>query len=309
MKKLWILGIFLLSQSAFAYDFDSWQYNSGRDKFNDEEYSSAYSSGVNYKYDNKFTIGFYCKSGRVRFEISADTPIQSKGRPFSFTYRVDKRSAQEIQMNTFSNEGQGGYTYDDAEKVAKDILGGSSIYVRAITWDNEYLETNITLKSSDINIKKVFSDCGSSLEDGSTSYGYNWAAPCDTIKSATIENVLKTKPSEIRGLSEDDYFSAECHINDDKYFYVNQVERYVLLVMRNGTTEQAEKAKNILEQLSNYEKKILPRIIGGVPMPKKEAQEIRLKIKELNTEISTIKESATARYIESDRFWNWFLGK
>jgi len=163
MNKVWILIAVVFSQPVLSYDFDAWSYNSGRDKVNDEEYSYAYSRGVNYRYNDNFSVGFYCKNGKVRFEISADTLIQSKGRPFSFTYRVDKRPAQEIKMNTYSNEGQGGYTYDDAVKVANDIFGGSSIFVRAITWNNEYLETNIPLKSSDSNIKKVFSDCGKPL--------------------------------------------------------------------------------------------------------------------------------------------------
>lgn len=168
MNKVWILVMALMTQPALAYDFDSWRYNSGQDKLSDEEYSYAYSRSVKYKYNNHFSVGFYCKKGSVRFEISADTLIQSKGRPFSFTYRVDKRPAQKIKMNTYSNEGQGGYTYDDAVKVANDIFGGSSIFVRAVTWNNEYLEANIPLKASDSNIKKVFSDCGKSLVGASS---------------------------------------------------------------------------------------------------------------------------------------------
>ncbi|ENO1850630.1 hypothetical protein ACA874_004270 [Vibrio vulnificus] len=162
MKKL-IPILILFTSASSAYDFDAWTYKSKKDQLTDEEYSYAYSSGVNYQYNNYFNIGFQCKNGRVRFEVSADTLIESKNKPFTFTYRVDKKPSNTIQMKTYSNDGQGGYSYDKAEIVARDILGGSSIFVRAISWNNDYLQANIPLKASDKNIKKVFSDCALQL--------------------------------------------------------------------------------------------------------------------------------------------------
>lgn len=157
----------MVSMSANAYDSKVWRYSVGKDKLNDDEYSNAYSSSVKYRYNNYFKLNFRCNKGDVRFEVSTGTLIQSKGRPFSFIYRVDKRPSQKIKMKTYSNQGQGGYTYDSAVKVANDILGGTSIFVRAITWNNEYLEANIPLKSSDSNIKKVFSDCNQTINEKS----------------------------------------------------------------------------------------------------------------------------------------------
>ena len=144
--------------------FDAWRYVKSKDKFNDEEFSFAISKNVNYQYNNDFIIKFFCIRGKVRFEISADTLIASKGEPFTFIYRVDNKPAQTIEMKTFSNNARGGF-YNDAEKVAKDIFGGSSIFVRAITWNNDFLEAKIPLTLSDKNIKKVFSDCGISFSE------------------------------------------------------------------------------------------------------------------------------------------------
>ena len=148
-----------------SISFAEWRYHKDKDKLTDEEYSFAYGYSSKYKYNNDFTVSFLCQGGQVRFEIDADTLIKSKNKPFVFTYRIDSKPAQAIEMKTFSNQGEGGYTYDDAETVANDILGGNRMFVRAITWNNDYLETTISLAESDHNIKKVFSDCGQSLTE------------------------------------------------------------------------------------------------------------------------------------------------
>lgn len=143
-----------------------------------------------------------------------------------------------------------------------------------------------------------------------SSFGYDWVAPCDTIKPSTIEDVLDTNPSVIRGLSEDDYFSAECHIFDDKYTYVGLVKLYVLMVMRLGTVAQAKRAKNILREMASEERKILPRVFGGVPISNERARDLRRQITDLNAEIGTTDfKVGTPLYLESDGFWKYFTGK
>ncbi|EKO3657475.1 hypothetical protein M3906_000287 [Vibrio metschnikovii] len=169
MKKWLLLLLFSGMPYAYAYEYGEWTYTMKKDQLNDDEYSYAYSRGVKYQYNNYFRIGFMCQNGKVRFEVSADTLIESKKKPFTFTYRVDKRPSNSIQMNTYSNNGQGGYSYEEASQVASDILGGASIFVRAISWNNEYLQTNIPLKASDKNIKRVFSDCGVTIDKATDS--------------------------------------------------------------------------------------------------------------------------------------------
>jgi len=44
------------------------------------------------------------------------------------------------------------------------MLGGNSVFVRAITWNNDYLETKVSLAGSDRAIKRVFDDCDLSFD-------------------------------------------------------------------------------------------------------------------------------------------------
>lgn len=157
VTHLFLLIILALASNASA---SQWKYKQSKEKLTDKQYSFALNFAFDYKYNNDFTISFQCTEGKVRFEIDADTLITSKGKPFLFAYRVDKRDAQHITMKAFSNDNQGGYTYNNVDEIAKSILGGNRIFVRVITWDNEYLDANISLAGSDSAIKKVFKDCG-----------------------------------------------------------------------------------------------------------------------------------------------------
>lgn len=158
-------------------DAANWIYKQDADKFTDSKYSYAAGFAFDYKYNNDFTVSFRCSNSQIRFEINADTLINSKNDEFSFSYRVDKRTPREIKMRTYTNDGQGGYTYSNIKGIANDILGGHNIFVRAITWNNEYLDAKISLSGSDNAIKKVFSDCNtslnSSLNDTDPKYSLN----------------------------------------------------------------------------------------------------------------------------------------
>ena len=142
----------------------SWMYKQDSEKLTDKQYSFAAGFAFDYKYNNDFTVSFQCTESKIRFEIDVDTLINSKGDEFPFAYRVDKRDSRQITMRTYSNQNQGGYTYSDVKRIAKDILGGSKMFVRAVTWDNDYLEAQISLFRSDSAIRRVFSDCGESLD-------------------------------------------------------------------------------------------------------------------------------------------------
>lgn len=149
-----IVLLILFSQACLAYEGESWSYSKDRDKFDDTEYSYARSGSINYQYNDYFNIGFGCEHGKVWFDVSTGSFIQSKNGYFQFEYRVDKNPSRMIEMRTYSNNSQRGYSYENAKAVIKDILGGHTIFVRAITWDNDYLQTELNLKASDKNIKK-----------------------------------------------------------------------------------------------------------------------------------------------------------
>ncbi len=176
-----------------------WMYKKDADALTDRRFSFAAGFEFDYRYNNDFTLSFQCSDGKVRFEINADSLIQSKGKDFSFAYRVDKREARQLVMKTFSNEGQGGYTYTNVRQIANDFLGGGAVFVRAITWNNDYLEATVSLSGADAAIKKVFADCGVSLESASVT-----AQPAAAAAAYSIErfnaDFQKLTPAEQRKL-------------------------------------------------------------------------------------------------------------
>lgn len=164
--------------SPFSAQAAPWQYHQESEALTDKQYSYAVGIRFNYEYNNNFTVSFYCQEGKVWFRMHADTLIAPKGEEFQFSYRVDKREARQLSMRTFSNANQSGYTYENVRRIAKDILGGNSMFVRAVTLDNDYLEAKINLVGSDRAIRKVFSDCGVNMDSTSvtspkTTYSLN----------------------------------------------------------------------------------------------------------------------------------------
>lgn len=151
----------LFSASSFG---EKWQYASTTDPLTDDVMTLAIGFDLDFKYTNDYTIGFQCIDNEVRFTIDTETLIQGKNSEFKFSYRVDKKSPSTIWLKTYSNNNQGGYTIEHATDIAKNIIGGSSIFVRAIGWDDDYLQTTISLRGSDVAIQRVFKDCGIDLE-------------------------------------------------------------------------------------------------------------------------------------------------
>jgi len=108
-------------------------------------------------------IGFHCYGTGVRFDIVAGQFIEGKGEFFTVHYRVDRRKAQTVRLETFSNSSKGGQTYTEAKKVAKDLLGGRYVFIRIVDYSGEFIEATISLKHADRHIKKVFENCGKTL--------------------------------------------------------------------------------------------------------------------------------------------------
>lgn len=174
MKK-WIMVFAVLSSVANASDKDEWIYGYRIDPLNDEKTSTTYTFTFQ---DTIHYASFDCEgAGRVKFQIMSleDGLLPPSSRLekeylFSVSYRVDKKSPKTIKMmSPYDNINEmlidsSGYNYDDSEKVAKDMLGGSSIYIRAKTWNNSYHDGRIPISSASSYIRKVFSDCGISLE-------------------------------------------------------------------------------------------------------------------------------------------------
>lgn len=195
----YLILIMLISSTVKA----DWNYKKTQDSLTDETQSFASAYKFDYKYNNDYIVSFMCIKGKVRFDIDVDTLINSKSKPFNFIFRVDKKEPQTIKMMTFANEVSGGFTYD-AENIALDILGGNNMFVRTITYNNDYLEANISLSGSDKAIKQVFNDCGISLDQSdnkSSNENYSWndfQSEYNKLNKSEQKKLLKILKAEIK---------------------------------------------------------------------------------------------------------------
>lgn len=160
LLQAWLVGL----ASPSVAEPTRWLYGQGADPLTGKPYSHTTGFIFDYKYSYTFLVAFQCIEKEIQFYINADTFITSKGEEFSFFYRVDAQERRQLSMRTFSNSNQSGYTLDNVEQIAKDMLGGRSMFVRAVTWDNDYLETRVYMDGANYKIRKVFYDCGISLD-------------------------------------------------------------------------------------------------------------------------------------------------
>lgn len=165
MKLKLLLLLLIIVNPVTVFGYESWGYSVSKDPLKDTLISEAHSSRESGGYGIGFVIAFQCIGKDLRFHIATSNFINGKGEYFAFHYRVDKRVAREMPLRVFLNSSQGGFTTSGAERIAADIMGGESIFVRAITWDNDFVEARISLRGSDRAIRRVFSDCGALLPD------------------------------------------------------------------------------------------------------------------------------------------------
>ena len=166
MSRIYVV-LLLLVVSLYG----DWNYNSFKDKLSDEKRSTAKSSTEEYSsLSNRMSVGFECVGGdRLIFEVFTDNFITAKSETFKVIYRVDKLEPRTLNLITFSNSSEAGFTdgsvsYSETNliniaDIAKEFMNGSKVFIRVITWDNNFLEASFSLTNSYKSIKRVFSDC------------------------------------------------------------------------------------------------------------------------------------------------------
>lgn len=163
-RILFCLSLLLAGGRALALDTETpWRYGSSRDTLTDRQYSMTCSQPKNYNQNDRFSLCFTCRGNQVSLQVEADAVITNGNEPFSLFYRVDDKEPHQVPLTTFVNNDHAGFNFADAERVARDILGGREILVRFDTLENGFIETTVGLYLSDVNIRKVFADCGAAL--------------------------------------------------------------------------------------------------------------------------------------------------
>lgn len=132
---------------------------------------------------------------------------------------------------------------------------------------------------------------------------YKWFAPCDTIREASIGELLRTSNTLIRGLTDNEYQNAECHLFDETYLKTIPVKRWTLKVMRYGNDQQANAAKNILEKMMFYESKTIGQPFKRFSIPKHDINAIKQHILSIREGIAH-KTFRLPDYIETPHFWS-----
>jgi len=181
MRNLTLL--LLISLNANAHDY-GWLYSSGQDKLDGTYYSVATVSPHFHSGPRKAhtgldpdldSIGFRCERGIIRFELMSEKLISKY--EYTLAYRVDSKPYNKTQLKAAEYYDRSKVAYIElgsAAKIAIEIIGGLKIYIRLteselwpsankvsiLDWDED-----ISLRSSDVNIKRVFADCGINLSD------------------------------------------------------------------------------------------------------------------------------------------------
>jgi hypothetical protein len=160
----------IISSPATAFEetvqeMNAWTYHKERDNLNNLNYSLARSPlPKRGSYDN-LRLEIICKDNQLQFAVDANSLITSQGSAFDFEYQIDKNSPVGIKMKTYPDTKRRGYTDEQVERIAEDILSGQSIFIRIHTLIRTVLSGSITLNDAAQPIRQVLADCGVVLPD------------------------------------------------------------------------------------------------------------------------------------------------
>ena len=141
-------------------ELNAWTYHKEWDKLSNLNYSLARSPMPKRSgYDN-LRLELICKNNRLQFAVDAKSLITSQGKAFDFDYQIDNKNLVPIQMKTYPDSKRRGYTGDQVERIAEDILSGQSVFIRVHTLISKVLSAAIPLNDAAQPIQQVLADCG-----------------------------------------------------------------------------------------------------------------------------------------------------
>jgi len=159
--KLGLIGVsvvFLLPTNALAAN--AWNYVQESDRLNNRSYSIARSPLPRHDLYDNMRLEVVCKDNALQVTIETDSLIASQDSRFGVEYQIDQKPPVNIQMTTFKDSKRRGYTNENAQAIATQMLAGKAIFIRVNTLIREVLSGSIPLDDATKPLTQVLADCG-----------------------------------------------------------------------------------------------------------------------------------------------------
>ena len=162
-----IMGVFLMASTTSVVaetqqEMNSWTFHHEWDKLNNVRYTLARSPLPQHGLYDRLRMEVVCKENKLQFVLDANSLLASKGRAFEFEYQINKRTPVTIMLRGASDK-RHGYTDENVDKIAQDMLNGQTIFIRAHTMIRKVLTSLISLEGAEQPIQQVLLDCGVNL--------------------------------------------------------------------------------------------------------------------------------------------------
>lgn len=159
--KLGLIGVsvaFLLPTNALAAN--AWNYVQESDRLNNRSYSIARSPLPRHDLYDNMRLEVVCKDNALQVTIETDSLIASQDSRFGVEYQIDQQPPVNIQMTTFKDSKRRGYSNENAQAIATQMLAGKAIFIRVNTLIREVLSGSIPLDDAAKPLTQVLADCG-----------------------------------------------------------------------------------------------------------------------------------------------------
>lgn len=141
-------------------ELNAWTYHKEWDKLSNLNYGLARSPLPDRaRYDN-LRLELICKNKQLEFAVDAKSLITSQGKAFDFDYQIDKNEPVSIKMKTYADSKRRGFTVEQVERIAEDLLSGQSVFIRIHTLISTVLSAAIPLNDAAQPIQQVLAECG-----------------------------------------------------------------------------------------------------------------------------------------------------
>ncbi|MDP3333774.1 MAG: hypothetical protein Q8Q40_10285 [Methylococcaceae bacterium] len=157
-KLVGVLACCWLPASAFA--INDWSYVQEKDRLTNRNYSVAISPLPRRDLYDNMRLEVMCKDNALQVTIESTSLIASQGSRFDVEYQIDQKPPVNIQMTTFKDSKRRGYTNENAQAIATQMLAGKAIFIRVNTLIREVLSGSIPLDDAAKPLTQVLADCG-----------------------------------------------------------------------------------------------------------------------------------------------------
>ncbi len=141
-------------------ELNAWTYHKEWDKLSNLNYSLARSPMPKLGLYDNLRLELICKENKLEIAVDAKSLITSQDESFDFDYQIDKNDPLSIKMKTYSDSKRRGYTIEQVERIAEDLLSGQSVFIRIHTLISTVLSAAIPLNDASQPIQQVLADCG-----------------------------------------------------------------------------------------------------------------------------------------------------